>query len=77
MKREERQPESIPNAIGIAKLLSEVRPNSSDTTIIIIIAIRVVTEVTMVLILTLLRLSLTSSSVEALGIIDLFSRIRS
>ena len=44
---EEKQPETIPNAMGIAKVRSEVRPASSETTIIVIIASVVVVVVKM------------------------------
>ena len=52
MKREDRQPEMMPTAIGIAKLRSVDIPKSSEITIMVVMAIKVVTEVIMVLTLT-------------------------
>ena len=67
MNREEIQPETIPNAIGIAKLRSDVKPKNSETTTIITTAIKVVTVVTIFLVLTTFTLILTSSAVGMVG----------
>ena len=61
MNKDEIQPESKPNAIGIAKVRRLVRPNNSATTIIVRTAKEVVTVVKIFLTITLLRLRLTSS----------------
>ena len=52
MKRDDKQPETRPTAMGIQKLRSVVRAKISETTTMVITASKVVIVVTMVLVLT-------------------------
>ena len=58
---DEKQPETIPNTIGIAKVLRAVRPANSETTMMVTIAMVVVAVVKMFLLIVWKRLVLTTS----------------
>ena len=77
MQSEEIAPETIPNAIGMAKVRRVDSPNSSETVTIVITATKVVSEVMMFLLKEVLMLVLTTSPISASGIRRAFSRTRS
>ena len=76
MQSEEIAPETIPNAIGMAKVRRVDSPNSSETVTIVITATKVVSEVMMFLLKEVLMLVLTTSPISASGIRRAFSRTR-
>ena len=77
MQRDETAPETIPNAIGMAKVRRVESPNSSETATIVITATKVVREVITFLLSEVLMLVLTISPISASGIRREFSRTRS
>jgi len=77
MKSDEIAPETRPNAIGIANVRRLERPKNSETTTMVRTARIVVTDVTMLRIITLLILIFTTSPISISGLNFLFSRIRS